>query len=372
MFEKFKGAMKRNIIQWSYPPFGLDLSDLSVKMIQLDKRGGSHSIESFSKTALPVGSIVSGEIQKPENVIRAIQDVYEKGFPKKPNTKKVVCSIPETKAFLRIIDMPKMNENELKEAIHWEVEENIPLAVDQVYYDYQILEEKIGRYSGENRCNVFITAVSKKVVHSFIDVIEQAGFEVMGMEIESLSQARSLLSDKETSKKSTLIFDIGDMRSSFLFSLGNIITFTSSTHISSQMITDAYTSRFNITYQKAEKLKYEQGIGSPVMKDPFFLAVESLLENLYQQIKYSIDFVIQAGHTDHIDEILLCGGGANTKKLPLYLSRKTGIPVYVGDPWKNVSLDHRLPIISKEEAIQYSTAIGLSLYALSLTYEDIS
>ncbi|NCU41593.1 MAG: type IV pilus assembly protein PilM [Candidatus Moranbacteria bacterium] len=371
MFEKFKVVMKKNIIQWSHPPFGLDLSDLSVKMIQLDRVGKNYSIESFSKVALSSGSIVSGEIQNSENVIRAIRDAYARGFPKKPNTKKVICSIPETKAFLRIIDMPKMSEEELKEAIHWEVEENIPLAVDQVYYDYQILKEKIGR-EGENRCSVFIVAVSKKIVHSFIDVVEQAGFEIMGVEIESLSQARCLLSEEEALEKSTLIFDMGDMRSSFLFSVGNTITFTSSTHISSQMITDAYASRFNITRQKAEKIKFEQGIGSPVMKDPFFLAVESLLENLYQQIKYSIDFVIQAGHTDHIDEILLCGGGANTKKLPLYLSRRIGVPVYVGDPWKNVFFEKKVPIIPKEEAIQYSTAIGLALHALSLTYEDIS
>lgn len=371
MFEKIKRVMGANIIQWSHPPFGLDLSDLSIKMIQLNKRGENYSIESFSKTVLSPGSIVSGEIQNSENVIRAIQDVYEKGFPKKPNTKKVLCSIPETKAFLRIIDMPKMSKEELKEAIHWEVEENIPLAVDQVYYDYQILEEKIGK-EDEKRCNILIVAVSKKTVHSFIDVVEQAGFEIVGMEIESLSQARSLLFEQETSKKSTLIFDMGDMRSSFLFSVGNVITFTSSTHISSQMITDAYAGRFNITHQKAQKIKMEQGIGSPVMKDPFFLAVESLLENLYQQIKYSIDFVIQTGHTHHIDEILLCGGGANTKNLPLYLSRKIGVPVYVGDPWKNVLFEKKVPMIPREEAIQYSTAIGLALQALSLTYEDIS
>jgi len=372
MFTNFISLMKTDVVRLMHPPIGLDLGDLSVKMIQLDRKGKGHVIRSFAKSSIPRKSIENGEIQDPDAVVQAIKSVIEKGKPKKTNTRRVMCSIPETKAFLRVIDMPKMSEEEMKEAIHWEIEENIPLAIDQVYYDYEVLKSSLSQ-GKKNREDVLIVAVARRVVDSFIEVVEKAGLEVMGMEIESLAQARCLLPDAQKEGRSVLVLDIGDRRTSLLFSVGNSIAFTSSTPISSQMITDAYVGHFRITQEKAEKMKIEQGIGSPVIRDPFFRASEPVLENLYSQIQHSMDFIsANLGQTRKIDEILLCGGGSNTKHLPLYLSRKTGVPVRIGDPWINVSLGKNIPPISRQEAIQYSTAIGLALQSLYFAYEDIS
>jgi len=357
-----------------HPPIGLDISDLSAKMIQLDKRCGRHVVRSFGSAAIPPGSIDDGEIRDPDAVVRSVKTAMEKAGPKKPNTKRVTCSIPESKAFLRIISIPRMSEEEVKEAIVWELEENIPLSIDQVYYDYQILEKAFtSKERNSDKQDVLVVAVARNVVDTLVSVLERCNLEVIGMEIESVAQARCLLPDQSTKQYSLLILDIGDRRTSLLFSVDGAIAFTSSTHLSSQMLTDALAKHFNVSSEKAEKMKFEQGIGSPVAEDPFFRASEPVLENLYAQIRHSMDFVIDTlGYSDHLDMILLCGGGANTKGLPLYLSRRAGIPVAMGDPWINVSFSKKLPPMGKEVAIQYSTAIGLALQSMYFAYEDLS
>lgn len=372
MFETLTNFMRTDVIHLMRPPMGLDLSDLSVKLIQIDKSVRGYAVRSYARSDILNNGIRNGEIQHPEEVTKAIKRALEKSLPKKPNTRRVVCSIPETKAFLRIIEMPKMEKKEMAEAIHWEIEENIPLGIDQVYYDYQVLEKKLGQDDGKHQ-NVLIVAVSRSIVDSFIRVVQDAGLEVMGMEVESVAQARCLLPDKQEEDHSSLIVDIGDRRTSLLFSVGNAIAFTSSTSVSSQMMTEAYASHFRIDAKKAEKMKIEQGIGSVVSEDVFFRAVEPVLKNLYGQIDHSMSFIVNSlKYTKDVDDIILCGGGANTKGLSLYLSRKTGIPVRVGDPWKNIEFYKRVPPIPQKDAIQYSTAIGLALQSLYFAYEDLS
>jgi len=372
MFEKFVNAMRTDVIHLMRPPLGLDLSDLSVKLIQIDKSVRGYAVRSYARADILNNGIRDGEIQNPEEVKNAIKRALEKSLPQKPNTRRVVCSIPETKAFLRIIEMPKMSKKEMDEAIKWEIEENIPLSIDKVYYDYQVLEKKLGEDDGRHK-NVLIVAVSRSIVDSFIEVVQDAGLEVMGMEVESVAQARCLLPDQQRDDHSSLIVDIGDRRTSLLFSVGNAIAFTSSTSVSSQIITEAYASHFRVDTKKAEKMKIEQGIGSVITEDPFFRATEPVLKNLCGQIEHSINFIVDSlKYTKNIDDIILCGGGANTKGLSLYLSRKTGIPVQIGDPWTNIEFYKRVPPIPKKDAIQYSTAIGLALQSLYFVYEDLS
>ena len=63
------------------------------------------------------------------------------------------------------------------------------------------------------------------------------------------------------------------------------------------------------------------------------------------------------------------GGGANTKGLVPFLSKKLGREIELGNPWVNVRFNKELPIIEHKQALQYSTAIGLALKGIH--YEDI-
>src|SRR4030042_99470 len=93
----------------------------------------------------------------------------KKSGPKKIKTNKVICSLPETKAFLRIVSLPKMKEDEIKEAIKWEMEANIPLPIDQVYYDWQLLEKKISKEP--NKSDILVVAVARKEGDHFIEAL---------------------------------------------------------------------------------------------------------------------------------------------------------------------------------------------------------
>lgn len=351
------------------PAFGLDLSDLSVKVVAIKQDGDQEAVTSYGSIGLPPGAIVDGEIQQPDVVRNAILDLLRKVGPKKITSKNVICSLPETKEFLRILTLPKMKSEEVGEAIRWEIEANIPLALDQVYYDWQILDEIFT--PDESKMSVLIIAVARDVVDEFVAMLESCGLHPVGLETESVAQARALLSEKNKSE-TTLIVDMGDRRTSFLVTMGHVPCFTSSVPLSSQMISDAVSKALQIPFEEADRMKIEQGLGSLAVKSPIFKAAEPILENITAEIERTIDFFTNnLRYADTVDQVILCGGGSNLRGLTSYMTRRLNRPVEAGDPWAATRLGEALPIIPKEKSISYSTAIGLALKGIHI-YENIS
>lgn len=363
------GIFQKKIFDLFPSAFGLDLSDLSMKAVWLDRIGQRDFLRSFGTVPLPVGSVVDGEILNAEAVESAILKLLEISGPKKIKTRQVVCSLPETKAFLRIIFLPTMEKDEVQEAIKWEIEANIPLTLEQVYYDWQVLDLNLTQEKG--KISVLVVAVARSVVDQFQTVLAAAGLEVVGLETESIAQARSLLAEKDE-KSTTLIIDIGDRRTSFLIAVGSTPCFTSSVPLSSQMVTDAISKSLHIPFDEAEEIKIKQGLGSLALKSPVLKAALPVLENIAVEIEKSIDFYLNNLHySENIDSIVLCGGGSNMQGLLPFLSRRLGRPIEFGNPWINVRLGEQLPLIDRNRSVQYSTAIGLALRGLD-EYEDFT
>lgn len=367
-YMKQMSFLNRKIFNKEADIFGLDLSDLSIKIIKLVDDGSHEYVASYAAVALTGGSIVDGEIMQKDQVVAAIKKAISIASPEKLKTKKVICSLPETKAFLRIVSIPNMSDDELNEAVKWEMEANIPLPLDQVYYDWQVIPDTI--LSEKNRTNMLVVAIAKSVVDQNIEVLELAGLQPVGLEIESLSQARSLLLEKNE-KETALIVDIGDRRTSFSIAKGGVTCFTSSIPLCGQSLTEVISKGMNIGLDEAEKIKFAYGIGDDFKNDALFKLSQPVLENFVQEIERSIDFYLTGlKYSDGVDRVIICGGGANTKGIVPYLSKKLGREIQLGNPWINMSLGNDLPIIDKNQSLQYSTAVGLALKGLH--YEDLS
>lgn len=350
--------------------FGIDISDLSVKVFELKENGRRKKISGFGTAPIARGSVVNGDILNKENVIQSVKKAIEKSGPKRIRLKRVICALPETKVFLRILNVPRMNESELGEAIKWEIEANIPLPIDQVYFDWKVLEKNFNDPK-EEKISVMVVAAAQKTVDQLLEVMDAAGLKVVGLDIESLAQARSLIEEKTKESDTDLLIDLGDRVAGFIFTSGKTPCFTSNIPLSSQSITDAIASGLGISMDEAEKTKVEYGIGSPTESDMVFKAAKPILDSLAAEIENSIDFYLTSlKYSDKIDKIIIFGGGANTKNLVPYLSSKLGRELIIGDPQINFNQSQPSSVLKKEDAIHYSTAIGLALRGLN-PYEGI-
>lgn len=348
--------------------FGLDISDLSVKIAKLEKRGGILGLSSFGEAEIKPGAVEGGEVKDEDILAKAIKEATARAKGKKIKTKYVVCSLPEEKAFLQVIQTPKMEEEQLKGAVRFEAENYIPLPIEEVYLDFQIAQPL---YDHLDHIDVLIAALPKKTVDPYVSSIKKAGFIPSVLEVESQAISRALIK-KEVSPFPVLIIDLGATRTSFIIFSGYSLRFTSSIPISSRHFTEAIVRNLDKDPAEAEKLKIKYGVGSNQTQDGKQI-LESLipaLTDLIEQIKTHLSYYQTHAFHEHllpngkgVSRIFLCGGGANLKGLARILSLELKIPVELGNPWTNILPEplREVPELPYEKSLGYTTALGLAL-----------
>jgi len=348
--------------------FGLDISDLSLKIIKLKKKRGVLGLASFGEAKIKSGIIEEGEIKDEETLAKIIREAIGKVRGEKLNSKYVIASLPEEKAFLQVIQMPPMTEEELKKAVRFEAENYIPLPIEEVYLDFQIIKPL---YNHLDHLDVLIAALSKKTVDPYVASIKKAGFIPWVLEIESQAISRALVKN-EVSPFPLLLIDLGATKASFIIFSGYSLRFTSSIPVSSQKFTEAISRSLKTELAEAEKLKLKYGIKADIKNKgkEIFEASTPVLAYLIEKIKTHISYYQTHVSHEHllpngkgVSKIFLCGGGANFQGLSDFLSSELKIPVELGNPWINILPEplKEVPGLSYEKSLSYTTALGLAL-----------
>ena len=375
--------------------FGLDISDLSLKIVKLKRKGKLLTLSSFLEEDIGQGIIKEGEIKDEEGLVKIIKESLPKIKGEKLWTKYVVASLPEEKAFLQVIQLPRMSKEDLKSAVVYEAENYIPLPIEEVYLDSQIV---LPLYNHLDHFDVLIAALPKKIVDPYLSCLKKAGLYPKALEIESLAIARALIK-KEISPFPALLIDFGATKTSFIIFSGYSVRFTSSIPVSSHGLTEVISKTMNIDFKKAEELKIKYGLDivekiiftkkSPApeqvrygaSKDSqfqkeiignkkIFETLIPALTDLTEQIKKCLDFYRTHASHEHllpemkdVKKIFISGGGANLKGLADFLSSGLGVPVSLGNPWINILPEplKEVPELSFQESLKYTTALGLAL-----------
>lgn len=358
------------------PVFGLDISDLSLKFVYLKKAGDRIEVVSFGESALPEGVVSKGEILKEDELAPLIKKSLEQAKGEKIRTQYVAASLPEEKAFLQVIQLPRMGLQELQQAALFEAENYVPYPLETVYVDSQFVEPVKDHL---DHSDVLLASLPRATVDSYVSVLQKAGLVPQVLEIESLAVARALVL-QEFSLFPVLLIDFGATRTSFLVFAGKSLRFTASLPVGSHQLTLAVSKALNLDIQKAEELKKTYGLerrGKSEGGKVFEALVPSLVD-LAEQIKKYIDYY--ASHAAHqhllqeersIQKVLLAGGGANLPGLPQFLEQELNAEVHIGDPWVNIMSKQggALPPIPFGESLRYTTALGLALRGFSMSYD---
>lgn len=360
-----------NFLDLKPEAFGLDISDLSLKIIQLEKKRKGFKLASFGEAKIKPGIIREGEIKRENDLAEIIKKSLTEIRGKKIKTKYVIASLPEEKSFLQVIQMPRLPEEDLKSAVIYEAENYIPMPIEEVYLDSQIISPI---YNHLDHSDVLIAALPKKTVDSYLGCLKKAGLKPLALENESLSIARTLV-EKEISNFPILIIDLGATKTGFIVFSGHSLRFTFFIPVSSQTFTETIARALRVDLAKAEQLKLRYGLETKVTKKggEVFEALIPPLTDLVEQIKKYFNYYQTYSSHEHlppdnreVKKILLCGGGANLKGLPDFLSRELNLPVELSNPWTNLLPESKKEMsgLTFEKSLSYVTAIGLAIRGL--------
>ncbi len=339
------------------PALGLDISDCSIKYVELDKRREGVFIRRFGGHLIPRGLIEAGEIKDKEKLIGLLKDLQ-----KELNSRYIITALPEEKAFLARIKLPAMKEEEIRGALELQLEEHIPLSINEAIFDFNVIRE----VSDGNYIDVCLTAFPKRVVEDYRDVFIKAGFTPLALEMEMQASARTIVPQNE--KNTLVIVDFGQTRTSFAVVSKNEVQFTTTIKVAGEELEKALMRNLKVDQIQAEKIKKESGFRKSKENERIFNSILPIISVIKDEIGKCINYWNSSfGDRDlrRVSKILLCGGDSNLFGFSEYLSYELKLPVELGNPWVNIfSFEERIPEIELKDSLSYAIALGLALRTL--------
>lgn len=341
---------------------GIDISDRSVKIAEVDHGGDTPHLRTVCWAPLQATAIRRGFIQDVSTVATQVQEAFSRCSPVPIEDNVVVASIPETKTFVRVIEVPDMKAHEMDEAVQWAVRQHIPFDLDRVYLDWQPLFSRAG---DQKRKQVLVGAAQRDVVDPLLQVLDSLQLNVVALELEAQSIVRSLLPLQADDVHGVLIVDLGAAATNVIFFDEGSMRFTTSVPMGGDDLTNQLAHTLHIEPSVAAEKKAQVGVSSAASDQETAAALRQATTELVQKVARVADEMTAQSQLDHsIRAILLTGGAANLPGIAeVFGAVFPQVPVQMGNPWTNLlgeDEQKRAPL-STADAAHFSTALGLAL-----------
>jgi type IV pilus assembly protein PilM len=347
---------------------GLDIGTSGVRAAELTLGKGAATLERFGQVALPPGAVRDGEVVDSDAVAEAIRQLWAQA---KFSTRKVVVGVANQKVVVRQVDLPWMPGDELKKALSFQVQDFIPMPVDQAIMDYHPLEEFTSE-SGGRMMRVLLVAAARDMVGSALEAVEKAGLTPQMVDLTSFAVLRSLVSMDHTglgSLEAEALVDVGASITNIVVHQGGVPRFVRILLMGGADVTDAVAERLGVPHEQAEAVKQETGMspqpGAQAV-NPASRAIEATAGAFVEEVRGSLDYFMAQPGAARIARVVLSGGGSRLTGLVERLSTATRLPVQAARPMSALKLgktgltNEQLAYVEPMVSVPVGLAMGVS------------
>lgn len=332
---------------------GIDISDISCKVLALERKSGKIEVEFFHREEFEPGIIEDGKILDQKKAVGILTEMKEEVEKSSVGFTDVVATVPESKTFLHVFRLPRgVEQEDLRQAIIEKAKNLIPFKPDEVYFDFQFLEEEA------NLREILYVACPKKIINDYQSVFHKAGFQIGCINIEAASLSRGLISAQDL-RKGALIFDSGARTTTLSIFDTKGLRYLNNIKIAGSAFTKAIAEDSGLSREEAESVKRKEGLS----EEKILKILDPVLNSLCRQVQSSLEYYSKR-YKKNIDKIIICGGSSLMPGLVGYLGEKLGVRVERGRPFernKIVVPDRFLKDNLIEESLLYAPVLGSAL-----------
>lgn len=334
---------------------GVDIGSSLIKIVEFEGLPKSPILTNYEIKKLASEAIVDGEIMDRGLVINTMKEMIDE---MKLKNKKVVISIYGKSVIVKRIQMEKMKRSEIAESIKWEAEQQIPFDVNSIELDYAIVNPD----RPDGKMDVLLVAAKKDAILQKIDLLHEVGLDVKKMDISSFAISNIYEFNAEQTKGQFIsLVSVGFEDTSISFIDDGIFMFTRGNPTASKKFVYELQKRFGITQEDAidiilgkSKDKYNN--------DEINAALYDFVDSISISIERNLTYLTR--DKEHIDKIILSGGGALIPGFSELLAKHFGIKVEIIDPFAKVSIKEGIEVNNlKNIAPIIAEACGLALRA---------
>ncbi len=351
---------------------GLDIGSHAIKLVEIEDTKKGRILKNFGIIGLPQDAIVEGAIKEMEIVSSAIKTLYKN---LKIKNKNVVTSISGYSVIVKKISIQKRGEAELDASIQDEAEQYIPFDINDVNLDYEILsppdeegsEKKAeGDKADKGLMDVMLVAAKKDIVEDYVSLLHLTGLSPAILDVDAFALQNAFELSSEKISGCYALVNVGAEELGINAIKNGVSIFTRDSSYGGYQINEAIMSKFDVSYEEAEKIK----LGGTKIDHKDKGALEeiftSVISGWVNEIKRALDFLATTYPDETIEKIVISGGSCRFPGFQKYLELETEIPVIELNPFGNLQVNDKAfdPKYLTYMAPQAAIAVGLALRSI--------
>lgn len=333
------------------PRVGIDIGSTSIKLVEAVPVGKD---KWKLLTAASMPSLSGGVMANQGNLSGFIQAIAKMKKEAGVKSTKVIAALPEEQVSSHIVELPLMSDDEINQALAWQVEQYIPIPADRAIWSYQVIRKD----PNSGGMEVLLVAAAKNLVNAYISILEQSGFEVVAMETELMATARS---EVPAEYPLSLIVDIGSKSTDVGVVEKGQLVFARTIPTAGEAFTRAIQTSLGLDAAQADQYKMTYGFDSGKLGGKLSEAMKPVLNVIAGEIKKTVDFYTSKHTGESVKLVTISGGVSVLPEMAGVLSGMLGMEVSIGNPFGRLVMDKGQTTALASGGPIYGVAIGLAM-----------
>jgi len=349
----------------------IDFGHHSIKVAQCRVGGDDITLLGWGDQKLPRGAMENGQVEDISMVAGELKNAMDNSSISPSN---IIFSPAVGQEFVRKHDMPRMPEDELEEALRWEVEEYLNLPPERVASDFIILEEN------EDELEVLLVVLPENVLGGYQKVFNKLNYSARVANVQELALI-SLLSYQGRMEEPSLVINLGDQMSRIVIAKEDDFYLSRSVEIAGRHFTRVFKNPER-TWVEAENAKRKASLPQEQEEDESDMDIDmmvnqvesgeegqaellSLAEELVSEINRSLDYYNNRFSEEEISHIYITGGGFRLQGLKEYVDNEVELSLTEIDPVEDIN-DRRVDYGGSGDTM----AVPLGLVASEVLHDE--
>lgn len=337
--------------------WGIELGTSSVKAVKMSSDRGSATLEEVEIISLKDFGLGSGSSQD-DATAGALNDLRARKGLKRGE--QIFVSISGQNTLGRIISLPPVSDDRIRETILNEAKSQIPIKLEEAVWDYQIIEDAD---PDERKVNLY--AAKREAVDRIVQVCENAGLQVTGIQVAPLGIYNYIKYEMDDAISDCCVaIDIGADNTDVVIIDGQK-TYVRVVPVAGNDITRALRARFKLPTDQAEKLKRNASKSKDA--GAVFEAMKPPLKEMVGEIYRAVGFYKSQNEDANINQLVMMGNGSKLLNIKKFFEQQLQYQVHKVDAPQRVSLARSVDPSEVQSNVQsLAVAVGLALQGLGL------
>ena len=267
----------------------------------------------------------------------------------------VAIGLPSQKTFTTVIDVPIMGEAELRSTIKYQIDQYIPMAIDEAKVDWKLLGQSL---HDPKMQEVLLTSTAISYTEEQLEFVESLGLNVVAAEPDPIAMIRSLLPAGVADAR--LLVDMGDQSTDIAITYGDTPRLVRTIPVGLSTLLKAIVQNLNVQEDQARQFVLKFGLAPDRLDGQVLRALEATLDNFTSELTKSIKFFQTRYANTPVGGIFLAGYASSVPRFGEYVAAKTNIKTETANPWQKVRVSQDvqqqlLPIMH-----EFATVVGLA------------